>query len=92
MQKIQCQHEIKKKPFSPYVEDGQNNVDFWGMSEDSFIPNYHTSKDYNKKKLKQTLLKWVACWTFRTGCIMASRTTMLISAPEYLLWEEDDKN
>lgn len=30
-----------------------------------------------------TLLKWVAVWTFLTGCIKASRTTILISAPEY---------
>lgn len=32
-----------------------------------------------------TFLKCVAVWTLRTGCINASRTTMLISAPEYLL-------
>ena len=31
-----------------------------------------------------TVLKCVACCTFLTGCIMASRTTILISAPEYL--------
>lgn len=31
-----------------------------------------------------TFLKCVAVCTFLTGCIKASRTTMLISAPEYL--------
>lgn len=31
-----------------------------------------------------TFLKCVAVCTFRTGCISASRTTILISAPEYL--------
>ena len=30
-----------------------------------------------------TCLKWVACWTFRTGSMRASRTAMPISAPEY---------
>ena len=34
-----------------------------------------------------TVLKCVADCTFRTGCIRASRTTILISAPEYLLEE-----
>ena len=38
----------KKKTFSLYVEDGENNVDFWGMFADSFTPNYHTLEDYNK--------------------------------------------
>ena len=33
---------------------------------------------------KLTRLKCVAVWTFLTGCIRASRTTMLMSAPEYL--------
>lgn len=30
-----------------------------------------------------TLLKCVADWTLRTGCMRASLTMMLISAPEY---------
>ena len=37
-----------------------------------------------EKDIIQTSLKCVACCTFLTGCIIASRTTMLMSAPEYL--------
>lgn len=38
----------------------------------------------DKKNIKRhTCLKWVADWTFLTGCIRASRTIILISAPEY---------
>ena len=42
------------------------------------------TKEIGGNKKSHTLLKCVALCTFLTGSIMASRTTMLISAPEYL--------
>lgn len=41
------------------------------------------SLELNRHFERHTRLKWVADWTFRTGCIRASLTIMLISAPEY---------